>query len=248
VIGPVYRKRLRSASRRVLPLLFAGNRVECPCCCGTFRRFVPRYGGDGLCPRCLSLGRHRLLWLYLRDQVGLGESSARVLHFAPEEGIERRLRALDALTYVTADIDASSIATVRADITATPFEDAAFDVVLCSHVLEHVEDDRAAMRELHRVLRTGGVLYSLHPVDEERGETFEDSTITRPADRKRAFGQRDHVRIYGRDFVKRLEDAGFAVSAERYRRTLTSDVIARYHPADDPVYVCVKSSLGQRDT
>jgi SAM-dependent methyltransferase len=248
MIGPVYRKRLRTVARRILPLLFAGDRVECPCCGGTFRRFVPRYGGDGLCPRCLSLGRHRLLWLYLRDKVKLGDSPARVLHFAPEEGIERRLRGLESLTYVTADIDPSSIATVRADITAAPFEDAAFDIVLCSHVLEHVGDDRAAMRELYRVLRPGGVLYSLHPIDGDRANTFEDAAVTRAADRKRAFGQRDHVRIYGRDFVTRLEEAGFGVRVERYGRTLTNEAIERYHPADDPVYVCVKPDLGQIDT
>ena len=237
---PFYGRRIRSAAQRVLPVLFAGRGVECPCCGGAFRAFVPRYRGDALCPRCLSLGRHRLLWLYLEREVGIGGTPARVLHFAPEEGIERRLRALQSLSYVSVDLDPSSIASVRADITAIPFPDGSFDIVLCSHVLEHVLDDGGAMSELHRVLRPGGVLYSLHPVDEDRAETFEDPSATSASDRRRLFGQHDHVRIYGRDFVGRLEQAGFAVGREWYGRSLTQEAIRRYRPGDDPIYVCTK--------
>ena len=98
---------------------------------------------------------------------------------------------------------------VEMDLTDTRADDDSFDMILCSHVLEHIPDDRKAMAELHRILRTGGHLFIQVPIGDK--PTYEDFSITSPQERERAFGQKDHVRIYGPDIVQRLADAGFRV-------------------------------------
>lgn len=162
-----------------------------------------------MCPRCLSLERHRSLWLLLgREHVLDGAQS--LLHFAPEPGIRARLAAVPGLRYVTADIAPGRAATAM-DMTRLAFRAGSFDRVLCSHVLEHVGDDSLAMRELHRSLRPGGIAILQVPL--KVGETDEDPSVLDPVERLRRFGQEDHVRFYGRDdFARRLEDAGFRVT------------------------------------
>ena len=244
--GPIYQSGIRRTARAVLPLLFRGSGVTCPCCNGAYRSFVRRYGWDALCPGCLSLSRHRLLWLYLRDETDLLHRPQAVLHFAPEEGIEERLEAAP-LRYVRADIHPRSPDVTRVDITSIPFEDEEFDVILCSHVLEHVGDDRKAMTELHRVLTPDGRLYMLQPARLGKEATIEDTGVTAPGRRRERFGQRDHVRIYGRDFLDRLASAGFVVSLEHYSRRLLPGQIELYGILDEPIFVCAKSGATRRD-
>ena len=156
---------------------------------------------------------------------------------APEEGIAERLRSWDEVTYVSGDANPRSIADHTFDITAIPFSDESFDVVLCNHVLEHVGDDRLAMRELLRVLKPSGTLYSMHPVFFDLEETVEDPTVTDPAERARLFGQRDHLRRYGRDFVARLHEAGFHV--ERVPLTVSAAQAAYYGiKREQKIFVC----------
>src|SRR5262249_36838215 len=159
------------------------------------------------CLRCGASERHRHLWLYLRNRTNLFSEPLRVLHFAPEWIIQERLRRCPNLDYVSADLDPRR-AMVKMDITDLSYPDGSFDVVLCSHVLEHVTDDRRALSELHRVLKPGGCAIVLVPIDYKRAETFEDPTVVSPGDRERLFWQADHVRLYGRDFRERLEETG----------------------------------------
>jgi SAM-dependent methyltransferase len=211
------------------PLLYRGDAVECPCCEGhfsSFRSFNRRPNAE--CPRCGSLERHRTLWLYLRDRTDLLVEPAAVLHFAPEPALEHRLRSSGNVRYTAADLHPAHSGIERVDIMAIPFADASFDLVLCNHVLEHVPDDRAAMRELHRVLRPGGRALLQHPIEEHRAETYEDATIVSPAQRRIAFGQADHVRVYGRDFRDRLTAPGFEVTVERFADSLAAGEIERY--------------------
>jgi SAM-dependent methyltransferase len=210
-------------------LLLPRRAVHCPCCGGRFAR-MRRFEGrpSAKCPACGSLERHRTLWLYLRERTSLLSEPQAVLHFAPELAIERHLRLRPNLAYTAADLHPSRRDIVRADITATPFADGAFDVVLCNHVLEHVPDDRAAISELFRILTPGGRVICQHPIDEERATTYEDASVIDPRDRKRIFGQEDHVRIYGRDFRERLASAGFEVSVERYADSLPDPDARRY--------------------
>jgi SAM-dependent methyltransferase len=128
---------------------------------------------------------------------------------------------------------------VTADLTDLPFDDGSFDFVLCNHVLEHVPDDVAAMRELQRVLARDGLAVMQHPIDARRSETFEDWSVADPAERDRVFFQRDHVRIYGRDFTDRLHIAGFsAIDRTKLQDELPPSEIARYcltqHPSERP--------------
>jgi SAM-dependent methyltransferase len=221
---------LSGALRRAYghPLLYKGRRLECPICGGRFRRMRHGRGRrDVQCPRCGSYERVRALWLFLRDQADLAAGGGRVLHFAPEPGIAAALGALPGVEYLSADL-APGVAMEVADITAIPHPGESFDAVVCSHVLEHVPDDRRAMAEVLRVLRPGGAAYFMQPVDFERAETYEDAAIVDPEERRRAFGQFNHVRVYGRDIVDRLQGAGFEVSERRYTEELEPAMRARY--------------------
>lgn len=181
--------------------------------------------------------RHRVLWLYLERRIGL-DNVGRVLHIAPEPGIARRLKRHPGVSYVSVDV-VPGRAMLAADVTSLPFDETSFDLVICSHVLEHIPDDMAAMRELRRVLVPGGVLLAQGPVDPGRAVTFEDPSVTKPEERERMFFQDDHVRIYGRDFADRLRAAGFAqVSATKYQRELPDAEVERFRlrqrPSDMP--------------
>jgi SAM-dependent methyltransferase len=210
------------------PLLYWGKRLECPVCGGRFRRMRHGRGRrDVQCPRCGSYERVRALWLFLRDQTDLAHGSHRVLHFAPEPSIAAAIEAMPGVEYVSADIE-PGVAMEVVDITAIPPALGSFDVVICSHVLEHVPDDRRAMAEVFRVLDPGGTAYFMQPVDFERAETYEDPAIVAPEERVRAFNQFNHVRVYGRDIRKRLEDAGFELSERRYTEELDPADRARY--------------------
>jgi SAM-dependent methyltransferase len=240
----------RTLRRRVL---YRGDALQCPICGATFRRFLDFRGRpQAHCPACRSAERHRVLWLYLRDETSLLRSGGDVLHIAPEAGIARQLRNAPAVRYLSVDLDPAR-AMMAADITALPFPDGSFDVLLCSHVLEHVPDDRAALHEFRRVLRTGGVGYLQHPTDDALPRTIEqlpDPGVT-PAQRLERFGHEEHLRTYGNDFPQRLEEAGFEVTVDRYVERLAPDVVRRHRlqmlpgprprpPSEhvDDVYVC----------
>jgi SAM-dependent methyltransferase len=194
------------------------NNVACPCCGQAAAQFLPfgqppRPGAR--CPHCGCLERHRMMWHYLQEHTEFFQSFLRVLHFAPEPFFRQAFQELPNLDYLSADLSMRSAA-IRMDITAIPLDDACMDVVLCSHVLEHIEDDRLAMREIFRVLKPGGWAILLVPIDHRRRETFEDRRVVTPEDRLKVFGQRDHVRIYGQDYADRLAEAGFNVQAIDY--------------------------------
>ncbi len=175
----------------------------------------------GTCPRCASQQRHRHLWLWLtRETPLLSGAPLDVLHFAPEPGIERRLRAASPpLRYRTAEVAPEHGTDLVLDLQRLELPADSVDVVLCSHVLEHVPDDAAALRELRRVLRPGGWGVLQTPVNGPR--TAEEQPGDDPALRLERFGQADHVRIYGRDYLERLRAAGFAAEALLYREQLT---------------------------
>jgi SAM-dependent methyltransferase len=195
---------------------------------------------NAICWRCGSHERHRALWLYLTGHPQLLSEPASLLHFAPEWCLERKLRAVrpGALRYATADLEPGK-GELQLDIKRLALEDGAFDAIICSHVLEHVDDDAAAMRELHRVLAPGGWAIVMVPLDTTRANTYEDPSITDPPERQRAFWQNDHVRLYAPDIAERLTAAGFTVATERVALELGPVAAARYRLLDfDYVFVC----------
>lgn len=161
-----------------------------------------------MCPWCGSRERHRFVWLYLQRTTALFADSDRLLHFAPESGIVEALERAGPPPTITTDLKPAGV-DVAADITALPLCDGAVRWVYCSHVLEHITDDMAALAEIRRVMQPDGTAIIQVPV--RAGPTLEDSSITNPRDRLEAFGQEDHVRHYGHDITTRLEAAGFDV-------------------------------------
>lgn len=239
-------QRLAGWSVPLVGLLYRGKGRQCPVCGAEYRRFLP-YGyvtsrADALCPHCLSLERHRLLWLWLTHETDLMTTRPRLLHIAPEVCLMRHLRRLYAPTpdrYVTADLE-SPLADLHFDVQQIPLPDDSFDVVICNHLLEHVADDRAALAELCRVLRPGGWGVVLSPVDEERATTFEDDSITDPEERTRLFGQYDHRRVYGRDYADRLRSVGFEAEEIDYASHFTAEERTRYALCKDRIYIVRK--------
>ncbi len=230
-----------AARRRWLRLRHRGDAVECPCCGRRWAAFAADWNRPGaVCPGCGSHERHRALWLYLRDEVGVGERPLEMLHFAPEHALDMNLSGIEGLRRITADLDGEGVDRA-VDITAMPFADASFDAVVCSHVLEHVGDDRAAMRELRRVLRPGGWAAVMVPIDPSLPATYEDASIVDPGDRERAFWQHDHVRLYSPDIAERLRQAGLAVRAVAIVDALPAGAADRYGLLEDEtVFHCVR--------
>ena len=230
-----------SANARLSALLLRGEGRECPCCDGRFRRMSRRRlsGWGGICPRCRSHPRHRAIALLL----GRGElPGRRLLHFAPEPLLDPVFARHPDVERVTADLHAP--ADLRLDISDLDLPDSSFDLILCSHVLEHVPDDRAAMGELRRVLADGGLGLVLVPYRPEV-TTYEDPSVTSPLDRMVAFGQQDHVRIYGNDLPDRLREAGFGVEDSTAAELFDEGTVARceLEPAEH-LFLCRAPARG----
>ena len=228
--------RLSYIFMRISSLFYRGKNVECPVCNSRFRKFLP-YGHNiirenALCPRCLSLERHRLMWLFLKEKTDFFSANLKVLHIAPEQCFYSRFRKLKNLDYITADME-SPIAGVKLDIQEMPFKDNEFDVVICNHVLEHVEDDKKAMSEILRVLKKGGYALLHVPVDYSMKETYENQEITSPKEREKHFRQKDHHRLYGLDFPERLKKAGFRITDRNYTDELDKETIERFRIIKD---------------
>jgi SAM-dependent methyltransferase len=237
--------RLSYLARPVLATFYRGDKYEDPIDGRTYRKMLP-YGYEGrqrdnaLAPASLSLERHRLLWLYLKEETDFFTAPHKMLHVAPEQCFYGRFRKMENLDYLTSDLD-SPIADVKMDIHDIQYPDNTFDVILCNHVLEHVRDDIQCMSELCRVLTPGGLAIMQVPLDSNLEVTDEDPDLEDPEERKRRFGQYDHVRLHGRDYPERLKKAGFKVTAVDYSEKLTPEQFDRYRlPEGEILYVCTK--------
>jgi SAM-dependent methyltransferase len=238
---------LRRLYYGIFSVLYRGNGVQCPVCATSFRRFVnisrQRAAPLGnVCPRCRSFERHRLVWLFLRDRTDLLLSIGKrtLLHVAPEPCLKKKFEAMTHLTYTASDLRSEDPGR-RIDITAMPLLDNSVDIIICNHVLEHIPDDRKAMRELHRVLKSGGWAVINVPVDYSRDTTYEDFSLVTAVQRKINFGQADHVRVYGRDYRERLTGSGFSVKEIDYCSELGRESCRRHVLlADEMIYFCTK--------
>ncbi len=217
---------------------YLGNKKECSVCGKHYRKFLP-YGyvisrENALCPNCLSLERHRLLWLFLQERTPLFSDSLSFLHIAPEICFIDKFKKLKNLNYKTADLE-SPWADIHLNVENMPLESESFDVIMANHILEHVEHLDKALSEIFRVLKKDGWAVLLSPINPEREKTYEDSSITDPIERERHFGQKDHLREFGRDYAEVLASAGFLVEQIDYASTLSEERVKRMAIASDDI-------------
>ena len=247
VLNTIPRKLLTRLSFLLKPLIkiyLYGNKYTDPIDGSSFRKFLA-YGynkirKNALSPSTFSLERHRLLWLYLQNETDFFEKKMKVLHFAPEAAFLKKFKKLKNISYDTIDLD-SPLADIKADICDLPIKNDSYDFILCNHVLEHIVDDEKAMKELYRVLKKGGTGIFQVPLNMSNKQTYEDFTITDPKERNKAFGQYDHVRVYGMDFFERLKNVGFKVEKCEYTSKLSEEKKTKYClPKKEIIPVCRK--------
>ena len=228
----------------LVDILFRGNKFTDPINGKSYRKFIP-YGyvkqrDNALSPGTLSLERHRLLWLYLNNETNFFSKTLKVLHIAPEQCFYNLFKNLKNINYTTFDLN-SPLADIKGDICNLPFKENSFDFILCNHVLEHINDDKKAMKELYRVLNKNGTAILQVPINQKSSKTFEDSSIVDKKERIEKFGQYDHIRLYGLDYFKKLESFGFKVDPLKYSKEFTESEIIKYGLIKDEIIpVCKK--------
>jgi SAM-dependent methyltransferase len=243
---PVAIRRLKwRVVRTYKKVVWFGLSRYCPVCRSHIHTFLP--GGDppragALCPICEAAERHRLIWFVIQSRGLLSRTSAgcsgiRILHVAPEHCIRASVERLKHVDYWTSSLEGHHTR-IALDITSMSLE--CFDGIRCSHVLEHVVEDRVAMGEFYRVLKPGGWAILQVPIELNRMTTYEDLTIVTTEARKAVFGQEDHVRIYGTDYIGRLCDAGFDVGVIHGQPFVGNDAIRFGFDASEPLFLCRK--------
>lgn len=247
-------------TRLLLAVLSPGADKQCPFCGWRFREFLPggmdaaalkgaRYVGGGrrrnvYCPRCESSDRERHLYLCLTHRTNVFTASLSLLHVAPARSLQRMLMRRHDIRYLTADLNSPKVM-VRMDITRIACSDASFDAILCSHVLEHVQNDKQALAELYRVLKPGGWAVLQAPIAPSLARTYEDASNITAEGRLATFGHSSHVRIYGADYSARIENAGFSVELFNYAAAFGKEAASRYALIEDEqVYLCWKRVEG----
>jgi len=247
LINTIPRPYLIWCSKFLAPLVdifYRGNEFTDPINGKSYRKFLP-YGyvkqrDNALSPGTLSLERHRLLWLYLNNETNFFSKTLKVLHIAPEQCFYNLFKNLKNINYTTFDLN-SPLADIKGDICNLPFKENSFDFILCNHVLEHINDDKKAMKELYRVLNKNGTAILQVPINQKSSKTFEDSSIVDKKERIEKFGQYDHIRLYGLDYFKKLESFGFKVDPLKYSKEFTESEIIKYGLIKDEIIpVCKK--------
>lgn len=240
---PVLQRFVHIVTKILIPF-YAGKKVECSVCEIKLRKFLP-YGRlepreNALCPNCLSLERHRLINLFLKEKTDFYTKEQKILHVAPEMCFLHRFEKVHTKNYITADLE-SPWAKVKMDVHDIPFPENEFDVVFCNHVLEHVEDDLKVLKEFYRVLKPGGWAILQSPIDYSYKTTYEDKSITDPRARELAFGQDDHLRMFGVDYGERLKQGGFTVIEDKMSIEMSDEEAFKYGlDKREIMYLCKK--------
>ncbi len=235
--------------------LYVGSKFKCPFCGGHFRKFLPAgldlpvlrekhivgvgYRLNAICPCCNSTDRERLIYLYLKHKTNFFHETLKVLHVAPEMNLQKVLKSCPNINYISADID-SLLAMVKMDITNIGYGDNSFDFIIYNHVLEHIPDDKNAMSELYRVLKSGGGAILQVPISLLLNKTYEDPTVVTPEKREILFGQNDYVRIYAKDYKDRLESVGFSVEVYSTKEFGESFIHKYRLLKNENIYICSK--------
>lgn len=239
-----FRLNLRILFLQIRGWWYRGDKYFCPCCGGRYATFLPMTDGASnrenvVCPGCGAVERHRLLRLFLKEQTDIYTKNHSVLYFAPELGIQNHLRKQSNIEYLSTDID-SALAMQTFDIMDIPHPDKAFSMIFCSHVLAHVKNDKKALQELFRILKSDGVLI-MFDMPSENPKTLEFDHIKKTEERLEAYGQSDRWRLYGQDFVSRIEEVGFQVEVNNYAKKLPKNILEDYRiSVKDKIYLCRK--------
>ena len=229
---------------RIFSLFLRGNKFEDPINGKTYRKLLP-YGRlkpreNAIAPDSLSLERHRLMWLFLKNKTNFFTDNLKFLHIAPEYCFIKIFKGMKNLDYLTADL-ISPWADVKMDVHDIPFEENTFDVVICNHVLEHVDDADKVMKEFYRVMKPGGWGIFQVPIDYNNSDTIEDRSVTDPRERERLYWQSDHLRLFGRDYGDKLTAAGFRVTESNFINEIDPKLVERYAlDKNEIVYYCQK--------
>jgi len=227
-------------------LFFYGNRHQCPCCGWHNRTFIKsgfslKRRDNGYCPRCNSKARHRRNFLFLESKTDIFNTDLRLLHVAPKYCLSRAFVKRKNFEYLAIDLQKSYNIGSLMDLSFSAILSNSMDVIVCIHVLEHIENDRQAIREIHRILKPGGWAIISVPIRLTE-PTYEDPAIVSEIDRMREFGEKSHVRIYGGDFINRLMDGGFEVTLDRGDQ-LNPHQMEKYGLMDDENIFLVTKSI-----
>jgi SAM-dependent methyltransferase len=200
-------------------------------------------GGKRLagCPQCGSIDRDRLIYIYLKEKIKFfSDKNKSILHFAPEKYLSGKMLEFGFSNYICGDYFTEGYQYPKhvqnINVLNIPFDNNTFDLLICNHVLEHIHTDLDAMKEIYRVLKVGGQAILQVPISKNSANTVEDFSVTDSKQREILYGQFDHVRIYGQDYITRLKEAGFKVS-----RLNISKEYAKYGlNKDEDIFVCIK--------
>lgn len=228
---------LNKISSQVKYAKFKGAGFECNCCGAMYSQFIPDhpsaenahaisanevvagYGENILCPSCLSTARERLIIALLENDIKL--TGNKILHFSPEKKIYNFIKSSNEV--ITADIQPLFYKNIDSkikieDATHLSFSDNNFDVVIGNHIMEHIPNDKKALKEIYRVLKPGGRAILQVPYSTKITNTLEEPEINNPQKQSALFGQKDHVRIYQlQDYINRLQHCGFRVAVMEYK-------------------------------
>lgn len=256
-------KTLKKIRNTVFKLLHPGNKCYCLYCKKSYGKFIHEgvkekifkkytvagggYKTNTRCPNCGSVDRARLLALFFELRTKAFKQKTDILHISPNKSIAHYLNQYNTVNQVVGSIDLNEFKefnTVYADIQKLDLPENSFDIVICCHVIEHVDNDLEAMKQLYKVTKPGGFAVLQVPLALNLDITLEDKTLKTDKERKRAFGQVDHVRLYGKDYFTKLESVGFKVVPDnpfknqwlpeqelsKHRLDINEDVIVAYKP------------------
>lgn len=237
------RKYLTKILSRTISGSMPKSEVYCPVCERSFYFFI-RIKNDNISPLWGAKSRHRLEWLYLKQETDFLERRTDLLHIAPEYCLFQRLQVMENINYYPGDKFEEGYGVQKGvhqlDLTRLTMPDESFDCIICNHILEHIPDDHKAMTEMFRVLKKGGKAIIMVPIDLDRQETYENWNIKTADDRTKHFGQWDHVRFYSLDIVQRLASVGFKVSAIKYSEKFSTEEYVTYGLCPDYIFVAAK--------
>lgn len=244
-LGPIF-PMANAVRLEILKIKLAGKEVICSCCNKEFKHFAT-FGNDkrpnAWCPNCESLERHRLLWMYFKNKTNLYTQPIKLLHVAPETIFLKLFKTQKNLDYHPVDIfpELYPKPTTYLNILNHDIPNNSFDVIICNHVFQYIEDDKKAMSSIFNLLKPGGWSILQVPINTKRRLTYEDPTIVDPLEREKAFGLKEHVRYYSYDYGDRLKEAGFTVLVDDYSKEFTDEEIYKYgFFKGDAIYYCTK--------